>query len=197
MNCVDRLNSSVPSGGTLASFLTMLETLPVKTLLQALKPYALSPVPNPHPNPKRSFVASITGLVNVPGLGRLSTSPTGSMNAALVHRTWGLMQQEASLQRHAYGSKFTYQELMTPPNALAGIMVHYGLIVGLTAMLLPPVRALMRWLAFNPGEGPDKEQAKKDRIEFRAIANPDGEFETKKQAHGSLSYTGSMYYCKF
>lgn len=174
----------------------MFEMLPAKDLLQAMKPYALSPVPNDHQGPKKTLITSATGIVNVPGLGLLSTSVQGAMDAALVFRTWGLTKQEPSLQKYFYGPNFTYQEFMKTRNILTGIISHYGLVIGATLLLLPPVRALMRKFIFEPGEGPDKDEAKKDRIEFRAVAKPDVDSGTKKQAFGKLSYTGSMYYRK-
>lgn len=175
----------------------MFEMFPAKALLQALRPYALSPKPNNHPGPKKSFLGSVTGVHRVPGLGQLSTSPTGAMNAALVFRSWGLMQQEAGLPKDLYGPNFTYQEFMKTPNALAGMMLHYTLMTTAPLLLLSPIRTLVRKLTFEPGDGPDKEKSKKDIIEFRAVARPDTEGQTSKQAFGRLAYTGSMYYCKW
>jgi len=168
---------------------------PAKVILQALKPYALSPVPNSHPGPKKSLITSATGLIRVHGLGLLSSSVTGPMNAALVFRTWGLTKQEPSLQKQFYGPNFTYQEFDKTRNVLTGIMAHYALLIGATLLLFSPFRALIRKFIFEPGEGPDKDEARKDCIEFRAVAKPDIT-ETKKQAFGKMSYTGSMYYCK-
>jgi hypothetical protein len=74
-------------------------------------------------------------------------------------------------------------------------MMHYGLIIGSLLLLLRPFRALIRKLTFKPGEGPDKEEAKKEYIELRAVDKPDLE-ATKTQVFGKLSYTESMYYCK-
>ena len=176
--------------------LAMFEMFPVKVLLQAVKPYAISPVPNDHPGPKKSLLASTTGVLHVPGLGLLSTSLTGAMNAAVVFRTWGLTKREPSLQSQFYGSNFTYQEYMKAPNALVGALTHYALLSSVPLLMCPPVRALIRKLAFKPGEGPNKEAAKKDIIEFRAVAKPDIEAEANKQVFGRLSYTGSMYYRK-
>ncbi|KAH8900718.1 hypothetical protein GQ53DRAFT_863349 [Thozetella sp. PMI_491] len=180
---------SAPSGGTLASFMSMMEVYPTKALMEITKPYALSPVRNDHV-PKKSLVTSITGMVNVPGLGLLSTSPTGVLNAALVSRTWGLTKQEPSLQKEFYGPKFTYQEFMKTSNILTGVAMHYSLLGGVTMLMIPPFRSLMRKFVFKPGEGPDKIQAKKDVIEFRAVAKPDPESEASKRAFGRLSYTG-------
>jgi len=191
----DLFDSSAPSGGTLASFLNMFEMFPAKALLQTLKPYALSPVPNSHPGPKKSLVASATGLVKVPGLGLLTTSTTGAMNTALVSRTWGLTKQEPSLQSTFDGPNFTYQELVKTSNVAAGTIIPYSLIFGATLLLFSPMRALTKKFMFKPGEGPDKDAAKKECIELRVVAKPDIE-GTNKQAFGKLSYTGSMYYCK-
>jgi hypothetical protein len=174
----------------------MFELFPAKTILQALKPYALSPVPNNYRAPKKSLIASATGVVSEPSLGLLSTSVNGAMDAALVFRTWGLMKQEPSLQKEFYGPKFTYREFMKTRNVLTGIATHYMLIIGATLLLFSPIRALLRKFIFEPGDGPDKSEAKKDVIEFRAVAKPDSDVETNKQASGKLSYTGSMYYRK-
>lgn len=174
----------------------MFELYPVKTLLQAVKPYALSAVPNNHPGPKRSFIATATGVVSVPGLGILSTSIQGGMDAAIVFRSWGLTKEEPSLQKGFYGPNFTYQEFQKTRNILTGTMTHYGLIMGDFLLLCPPIRSLMRKFIFSPGEGPDKVKTQKDYIEFRAVAKPDTDGDTHKQAFGRLSYTGSMYYRK-
>jgi hypothetical protein len=174
----------------------MFELYSAKALLQAIEPYALSPVPNDHPGPKKSLIASATGVVNVPGLGIMSTSIQGGMDAAVVFRTWGLTKQEPSLQQEFYGPNFTYQEFQKTRNYLTGIMTHYGLIIAAFLLLCSPIRVLMRKFVFEPGEGPDKTQAKEDRIEFRAVAKPDIDNGTNKEAFGKLSYNGSMYYRK-
>lgn len=75
---------------------------------QAIKPYALSPVPNNHPAPKGTFLPAITGQRTVPGLGRLPTSATGPANTAILFRTWGLTKQEPTLKDEFYGHHFTY-----------------------------------------------------------------------------------------
>jgi hypothetical protein len=63
-------------------------------------------------------------------------------------------------------------------------------------LFLPPFRALLRLFITKPGEGPDKEVARKEIIEFRAIAETDVEPKINKRMFGRLSYTGSMYFCK-
>lgn len=167
---------------------------PLKTLLESIEPYALSPVPNTHRGPKRSFLSSITGLSRVPGLGILSTTATGAANSAIVFRTWGLTKQEPGLRQEFYGNKFTYRELMKA-NIVTGILIHYTLVTGAYLLMLSPVRASVRKFVFKPGDGPDMQGAKKEHIEMRAVAKPDPETKTNQQVWGKLSYTGSMYYC--
>jgi short subunit dehydrogenase-like uncharacterized protein len=191
----NHFNSSDPSGGTLATLLNLFEKYSLSELRESLKPYALSPVPNNKPGPKQSYLSSATGLSNFPGLGLLSTTATGGANAAIVFRTWGLTKQEPYLQGEFYGPNFTYRELEKTRNFLTGIMMHYGLITGGLLLLLPPFRALLKKFIFKPGEGPDMEEAKKEHIEFRAVAKPDVG-GTKEQVFGKLSYTGSMYFCE-
>lgn len=196
MNDADNSVSSEPSGGTVDTLLNIFDVFSVKVLRHAIEPYALSPVRNLHPGPKGSFLSSVTGLSNVPGLGLLTTSPIGAVNAAIVFRTWGLTKQEPDLNKEFYGPNFTYRELTKARNFLTGMLMHYSLIVGAFLVLLPPFRALVRKLVVKPGEGPDKEKAKNDHIELRAVAKPDVENNTDKQISGKLVYTGSMYYRK-
>ncbi|KAK5046877.1 hypothetical protein LTR84_007231 [Exophiala bonariae] len=185
---------SMPSGGTVTTFLNLFDTYSLKFIGQALKPYALSPVPNEHMAPKGSFLSAITGQRTITGLGRLSTSATGPLNTAIVHRTWGLTKQEDSLNAEFYGPNFTYQEYMNTDSFFKGVLVHYSLIIGALFVLLPPFRALVRKAVFQPGEGPDKEKAKNEIIEFRAVAMPDTKSEGGKQVFGQLRFPGSMYY---
>jgi short subunit dehydrogenase-like uncharacterized protein len=189
-------SSSAPSGGTLATAIGLIEVHSLKELAASTKPFALSPVPNTHPTPKASIFSMLTGLYTFPNLGLLHTSITGSTNAAIVQRTWGLFKQEPSRQKEFYGPKFTFREFMKAQNFVTGIAAHYGLIIGGALLLLvPPVRALMRMLVFKPGEGPSKEASAKEYIEFRGTAKPDLE-KSGKQAFVKAWYSGSMYYRK-
>lgn len=192
----DRVRSKV-TGGTAATILNLFEQFPTREILDSMKPYALSPVSNDHQAPKLSLLSSLTGVTKVPGLGLLCTSAPAGANMAMVHRTWGLMKQETGLREEWYGPNFTYREYMYAGNRLKGMLIHYSLLTGGLLLLLPPFRALVKQLVFNPGEGPDQEQAKAERIEFRAVAKLDnGKSTAGKQILGKLSYTGSMYYRK-
>jgi short subunit dehydrogenase-like uncharacterized protein len=193
---VHELNSA-PSGGTLATVLGLFDQFSVKELAASHQPYALSPVPNPHPQPRPSLFSLLTGLYTVPDLGLLCTFMVAKANAAIVQRTWGMMKQEPSLQKQFYGPKFTYREFMKARNFLHGTAVHYALVFfGGLMMFVPPVRALIRKFIFQPGEGPSGDQIAKERIEYRGTAIPDPDVNGKK-AYVKAWYSGSMYYCMF
>ncbi|ORY69591.1 Saccharopine dehydrogenase-domain-containing protein [Pseudomassariella vexata] len=186
---------SAPSGGTLATVFGLFEMYSPQEVVESHRPYALSPVPNPQPEPSSSLLSKLTGLYTIPNLGLLHTSITAGTNAAVVQRSWGLFKQEPSRQQQFYGPKFTYREFMKARNFLIGMAMHYGLIIGgVLLMFVPPFRRLMRQFVFQPGQGPDKEEAAKDYIEFRAVATPDVEPSNGKQATVKAWYAGSMYY---
>ncbi|RAO66108.1 uncharacterized protein BHQ10_002120 [Talaromyces amestolkiae] len=186
--------TSVPSGGTLATILNLFSQYPLKTLLQSIEPYALSPEPNNHPLPKRSFWSSLTGVYKVPGLPLLSTSISGKANEAIVFRTWGLLKQDPNLQKEFYGPKFTYREFMYAPGFVRGMLMHYFIVIGGYLLLLAPVRTLVRRFVFKPGDGPDTKKAKDEVIELQAVGKPVPTTEENKQVLGKLRYHGSMYY---
>ncbi|EXJ80364.1 hypothetical protein A1O1_08508 [Capronia coronata CBS 617.96] len=186
---------SIPSGGTVTTLMNIFDQYSLKTIRQSLKPYALSPVPNDHPAPRKSLLSSLSGVTRVPGLGTLTTSVTGPANAAIVFRTWGLTKQESNLQKEFYGPRFTYREFMYGHGVIGAFLMHYSVLVGAGLILFPPFRSLLKKF-FKPGEGPDREKARNESIEFRAVATPDIEPKAgmSKQVFGKLLYTGSMYY---
>jgi short subunit dehydrogenase-like uncharacterized protein len=58
-------------------------------------------------------------------------------------------------------------------------------------LALPPVRWLLRKFIFAPGSGPRREDSTNDRLEYHAIATPEG--EQTKRVFGKISYEGGMY----
>jgi short subunit dehydrogenase-like uncharacterized protein len=85
---------------------------------------------------------------------------------------------------------------MRPRHWLHGILIHYGLSLLFFIIITPPLRALVKRFVYKPGEGPDIEVAKRDKIEYRGIAEPDVEGTVTERAFGRCWYAGSMYYCK-
>ncbi|KAI1367218.1 hypothetical protein F5Y08DRAFT_326839 [Xylaria arbuscula] len=186
---------SAPSGGTLASVVSLFEVFSVKQVTASHKPYALSPVPNPKSAPKPSIQSRLTGAHYIPNLGRLCTSVTSGTDTAVVQRTWGLFQQEPGLRKNAYGPNFTYREFAKTRNVVSAMFMHYGIIVG--GMLLAfcsPFRNLVRRFVVQPGQGPSKEDSANDYIEYRGVATPDTQSGSGKQALCRAWYQGSMYY---
>ncbi|KKY35482.1 putative saccharopine dehydrogenase [Diaporthe ampelina] len=190
-----RLNSA-PSGGTLASLLSFFDTFSLKEIAEAFRPYALSPVPNPNAaSRKPSLKTRLTGLRTVPNLGRLTTFLAADTDRAIIGRTWGLLSQAGGAKgSEAYGPNFDFSEHMRTRNWLSGVLVHWGIALsGLLLAVLPPLRSAVRRFVYKQGDGPDKEQSKKDEIEFRGVAAPDTDRPVGKQAFCRATYFGSMY----
>ena len=159
-----------------------------------MEPFALSPIPNDNLSSNSPSTSSSSPLLHVPGLGLLTTSLTGPMNAALVFRSWGLSKLRTNSE--FYGPNFTYRELEKARNIVTGSVAHYGLLTAMSLVRFPLVRSALRKFVYKPGDGPDLEAAKKDVIEFRGIAEPDVKTKTHARVLGTFSYVGSMYYCK-
>ncbi|KAJ2905590.1 hypothetical protein MKZ38_004884 [Zalerion maritima] len=192
---------SVPSGGTLDTVLSILDEFTLQEIKESFTPFTLSPVPHPGPVSNEGLFTKIFGLRVVPNLGQLTTSVTASTDTAIVGRSWGLMKSIPSRQKQAYGPKFVVHEYLKTRNVLTGLYIHFSLAIAtLLLFLLPSLRTFIRRFIYQPGEGPTKEEAAKDEVEFRGVAWPDieeGGKETKgagKQAYGRAIFFGSMYY---
>lgn len=194
--CVHRL-SSVPSGGTLASVLSFFDIFTLREIAEGFKPYALSPVPNPKANPQRpSLWTILTGVRTVPHLGILTTFIGGNTDKAIVDRTWGLLSQTPSKKEEFYGPNFSFSEHIKVSNWLYGMLIHWAIgLSGFFLATIPPLRALVKKFVYAPGSGPDREDAKKDEIEYRAVATPDAS-NMGNQAFCRAWFNGSMYACE-
>lgn len=170
----------------------------------AYEPYALSPVPPAKPPPSLPIFTRLTGLIQVPFLGLLTTSIAGSTDAAIVHRSWGIFakypalwlrgrQQNDAERSTSYGPNFSFREFMRSRNWLAGLGIHIGLLLLGLVMVTPFLRELAAKWVVQPGDGPDPETAKFDELEYRGIATADGK---KKRALCRAWFMGSPYYCK-
>ncbi|CAP68754.1 uncharacterized protein PODANS_7_7230 [Podospora anserina S mat+] len=184
---------SAPSGGTLATALTISDHFPLPTLIASYKPYALSPVPNPTRAPQPGLLTRVTGLITIPHLGLLTSSIANGTDTALIHRTWGLLSTLPSRQSQSYGPKFSFREYMKPRNWLTGIAIHFGLMLFGLIIVTGPLRRFLAGRVTQPGEGPEEDVASKDEIEYRGVATPDGDFG-KKKAVGKAWFRGSTYY---
>ncbi|KAK4252088.1 hypothetical protein C7999DRAFT_27329 [Corynascus novoguineensis] len=187
---------SAPSGGTLTTALTILENFTLSDLRAAYAPYALSPAAAGRPTaarpPKPSLLSRLTGLVTVPYLGTLTTSPAGGTDAAAVQRTWGLLATVPSRRAQAYGDGFSFREYMRPRNWLTGVATHFGLLFLGLVMFTPLLRRLALRIVTQPGQGPDPEAASRDEIEYRAVGQRDG--GDGERAICKAEFRGSTYY---
>lgn len=181
--------SSTPSGGTLATILGLFESFELKELIEAGKPYSISPIPGPKVKSKAPWYTPLIGIRSVSDLGTLTTSLTSSANAPVVQRTWGLLHDTPE----TYGDKFYYSEYMKARNVFLGIVVHIAFALTMLFLALKPVRWLVAKKVYQPGEGVDRESAKKERIEYRGIA----EVEDGGRAFVRAQYDGGLYYRKF
>lgn len=190
--------SSAPSGGTLATVLSIFDYFSLDELRASSKPYASSPIPHPEKaRPTPTLLQRWLGVCNVPNLGVLTTSIAGRTDVPVVERSWGLLSQIPSRKDQFYGPRFNWVEYYKPRNWLHGILVHLGLVFG-TAMLalFPPVRTLVKRFVYQPGEGRTKEEMAKEEIEYRGVATPDTPTAAGKQAYCRAWFHGSMYYRK-
>lgn len=157
----------------------------------SMKSWSLSPIQGSRSPWPRSITQSLLGVQNIPPLGTLSTSVSGTINRAIVHRTWGLLGGPKS----TYGPRFHYREFWRVRNVLMGVILHFALAVGFLMIAIPPVRWLLARLVTAPGQGPTKEATSRERVEYRAVAIADQDTAHPKRALGRMRYEGGIYYC--
>lgn len=172
------------SGGTTHTPFALIKAYSVKDILAAGKPFALSPVPGPKVADTTSWFTKIFGVRTVPDLGTLTTSQSGIIDTPIVQRSWGLLD---------YGPKFSYGEYMKVRNAFQGVAMHIGLTIAPLFLFLPFAETIAKFFIPAPGDGPNKEQGAKDRLEFRGIATPDFSNPKPSRAFCHVSIECSMY----
>ncbi|KAF5535919.1 hypothetical protein FPHYL_13078 [Fusarium phyllophilum] len=187
---------SAPSGGTLATALSIWDVFSLQEIKEASSPYAQSPVTHKDPTrPKSSILQMIFGVRTVPNLGLQTTSVTNSTDVAVVERTWGLLSSTPSRKDEFYGPNFVWAEHMKARNWLHGIFIHWLLIVGGVLLVsVAPLRNFLKKRVYQPGEGAKREDTAKDEIEYRGIAYPDSEKAAGKAALCRMWYHGGMYF---
>ena len=180
--------SGLPSGGTLATALGIIDHYSLKDVARSGGSWASSPVPGPRPKDSLPLLNRIFGTRFVPGLGYLTSSISAGPNVATVQRSWGLLDGGK-----IYGPRFSYQEYAAVRNPVIGTLVHFAMILGALALALSPVRWLLKKVTYAPGQGATKEATNNDHIEFRAIANADQGIANPSRAAGRLRWDGGNY----
>lgn len=178
-----------PSGGTLLTVLSILDTYGISGMAVVNKAFALSPVSGPEVQPNESLFSKITGVRTTPHLGTLTSSISASVNKAVVERSWGLLENGK-----LYGPNFSYAEYMRVKGFVTGVLLHYAFVFGALALVFPPVRWLAKRLVTQPGQGPSKEAAAKEYLEYRAVAVADRPEPNPPRAISRFRYDGGMYY---
>lgn len=178
-----------PSGGSLATILTIMDHYSLKQIGKSSGSWATSPIPGPKPQSSRSWVSRFLGVRNVPGLGTLATSISAAPNIAIVQRSWGLLDDGK-----LYSSKFQYDEYMRVRNSVSGIAMHFAIAFAGLALVFPPVRWFLKKFLYAPGEGADKEATRHEYLEYHAVATADQDGLHPRRAFAKLRWDGSLYY---
>jgi short subunit dehydrogenase-like uncharacterized protein len=162
-----------PSGGTLATVIGLFDKYSISETTEAMKPWSLCPTTPPRSSLEGpTLFQRLFGVRQVRDLGTLSSSIQGATDATIVHSPY-----------------------MHVRNTFTGIMVHFALALGMIALILSPVRSVLKRFVFQPGEGPSKESSRRDRIEYRAIATVDSaDPNDPKRITGRMAWDGSLYY---
>ena len=169
------------SGGTIETFLSVIDVYPFKRLAQSQNPLALSPLQTRSWNPPRSGLLPVTYDRH---LGYLAPWIQAVPDRAIVMRSWGLhkqQQQQAKLDSGNdngsddtnYGDDFTFEERKNVPGRLAGLGLWLGIAVLSVAVAFPPIRWIARKIVTQPGFGPSEESRSKGRCEWRSIGESD------------------------
>ncbi|KAF2106923.1 Saccharopine dehydrogenase-domain-containing protein [Lophiotrema nucula] len=201
-----RAGKSGVSGGTASTVVNMFSHYPLAKLAAAMKPYSLSPIrpTNPSKPPASSLLYTLLGLKYIQELGGVQTiGPMASVDACMVHRSWGLYESTArdtDRKEVSYGPKFRFVEYMRSKSIISGALIKLGFALFGLLMALPPSRWVLtplikKFIIPAPGEGPTKEQMKNDFLYYQALAIADTEHKEKvigslKVAHGGYGTTG-------
>ena len=178
-----------PSGGTLATVLTIMDHYSLKQIGKSSGSWATSPIPGSKVQSSRSWLSEFLGIRSVPGLGTLTTSISAAPNTAVVQRSWGLFDGGK-----LYGSKFQYNEYMRVRNSVVGIATHFALVFAGLALIFPPVRWLAKKFLYAPGEGPEKAATRREYFELHAVATADQDVLSPRRAFAKLRWDGSLYH---
>lgn len=184
--------SSAPSGGTLNTVLSLMDTWSLKDIAAAHAPGGISPIPVPKAQPYKSIVTKIFGFRSVSDLGILTSSLGGTADRPIVYRSWALLGGDKT-----YGPNFHFSEYMKARNYLGAIAIHFGLMIGSMLLAIPLFRTIARKYVYKPGEGPTREQYKNDRVEYRGIGIPDVQTPNPPRAFCRAKYEGSLYACEY
>ncbi|TDL16443.1 NAD-P-binding protein [Rickenella mellea] len=176
------------SGGTLASLLTAMENVPRESVHGALwNPYELSPLKGltKLSSPLRLHYR----LPSIPGspVQHGAFFPLAPHNAAIVHRTWGILQRQTSPSSlpssSSYGPEFSYDEFCAASGWLSGSLFSLAMKVTLICLLyFPPARWWLRRVGPAVGSGPSEEALEQGSMEIVNVTST-APSSSEPQAH--------------
>ena len=178
-----------PSGGTLATVLSLMDHYSLKQIGKSSGSWATSPVSGPKTQSTESWISRFLGVRSVPRLGTLTTSISAASNIAVVQRSWGLLD-EGKL----YGSQFQYHEYMRVRNPIVGIFIHFALTFAGLALIFPPTRWLAKKLLDARDQVADEQATRRECLEYHAIATADQKGLNPRRAFAKLRWNGGLYH---
>ena len=151
------------SGGSIATILALLETVPVKDIVDSYKPFALSPI-----GARRMSADQGSVLYDERLGGWIGPWLMGDTNVAVVCRTYGLLGG-------VWGEKFAYKEYFNYGGWFRSHAFRIALRTGAACLTLPPFRWLLKKVAPGAGEGPTEELLKTGSFIMKIVAETDEE----------------------
>ncbi|KAK7057760.1 Sacchrp-dh-NADP domain-containing protein [Favolaschia claudopus] len=144
------------SGGTINTGITMLEQVQKEELRVAGLDYSLSPCVG-KPPPRRPLIYRLF----VPDIRKTIIGATYFMahpDRSVVQRSWGLLELEAAENKSQihYGPAFQYDEFMVTGGTVRAVILTVGMAIGLGAMLVAPLRWLIKKVLPKSGDGPSE-----------------------------------------
>jgi short subunit dehydrogenase-like uncharacterized protein len=141
-----------PSGGTLDTVLTLFDTYSLSHLAKSMTPWSLSAVAPPPKSAGKPLLESLTGIRTDSDLGILTDSLQGPSDIPIVNRSWSLYDGGKF-----YGSKFKISIYTKASSNIQAFIMHLAITFGFAALIIPPVRWLLKNFVYQPGQGPTKE----------------------------------------
>jgi hypothetical protein len=161
----------------------------LKELGDANNPFAMSPLPGPVHKDSVPWTTKVFGCRYIRDLGLQTTYIFASAaDRPVVNRSWGLLGGSNN-----YGPNFEFNEYKKTQNYLSGTLGHLGLILGALFVSIPFVRKFIRGFIIQPGDGPTKEEAKMDFVEYKGIAKQDVADQKSPRAFARATFSGSAY----
>ena len=172
----------------MSSILSIFDVYSIKELTASRQPYSLSPIPGPQVKGSVPWWTKLFGVRYVRDLGILTSYIFTVADIPQVQRTWGLLGGPNN-----YGPNFEFNEYKKTQNYLSGVLSHFGLVFGSILVSIPFIRMLLKKFVVQPGDGPTKEESKRDMVEYKGIAHQDVQDPKAPRAFARATFRGSGY----